>query len=105
MDLSAPCPPLPGRPFFLKCEGGKIYISVHDRFYLEKQREFKRRIRARHPDTNKRISAARHTRDLLKLRERFRKKEIKWYAQFGLEPPEKGNRCNQKPTEKALLLG
>ncbi len=104
MELSALCPPLPGRPLFVTYEGGRVYISAHDHFHLEKKREFKRRIRVGHPDVNRHNSASGHVRKLLKLRERWRKNEIKWYAKFGLEPPGMGRaRCNE-PKEETLLL-
>jgi hypothetical protein len=87
----ATCPPipspLPGRPFYVHFEGGKLYISAHDAFHLEKEREFRRLIRAAHPDRNHCIWAAARTRKLLKARKRWEEKEARWYARFGLEPP------------------
>ena len=68
-------------------EGGKLYISVHDAFHLEKEREFRRLIRAAHPDRNHCTWAAARTRKLLKARQRWEKQEARWYACFGLEPP------------------
>src|SRR5437588_142597 len=41
--------PLPGRPFYVNSDGGKLYICVHDVFHLRKQREFKRVIRPPRP--------------------------------------------------------
>ena len=106
METATPCLPLPGRPLFVPYEGGRIYISVHDRFYLGRKREFKRKIRASHPDVNKHNSAAGRTRKLLKLRESWRKGEAQWYARFGLEPPEKRRtRCAQGSTRETQLLG
>lgn len=43
---------LPGRPLYVNIAGGKLYISAHDAFHLKKQREFRRLIRAAHPDRN-----------------------------------------------------
>jgi len=79
--------PLPGRPFYVSFEGGKLYISAHDAFHLEREREFRRLIRAAHPDRNHCIWAAARTRKLLKARQRWEEKEAGWYARFGLEPP------------------
>lgn len=79
--------PLPGRPLCLKIEGGRVYISVHDAFYLERQREFKRQIRLAHPDCNHQRWACSRTRNLLKARARWEAEEARWYARFGLEAP------------------
>lgn len=79
--------PLPGRPLFLNVDGGRLYISVHDAFYLERQRAFKRQIRLVHPDRNRRQWACSRTRNLLKARARWEAEEARWYARFGLEPP------------------
>ena len=79
--------PLPGRPFYVSSDGGRLYICVHDVFHLQKQREFKRMIRNAHPDRNRRVWAAGRTRKLLKARERWVQEETRWYARFGLDPP------------------
>ena len=79
--------PLPGRPLYLNVEGGRLYISVHDAFYLERQRGFKRQIRLAHPDRNHQRWACSRTRNLLKARARWEAEEARWYARFGLEPP------------------
>lgn len=81
--------PLPGRPFYLNVEGGRIYISVHDAFHLERQREFKRQIRFAHPDRNQHSWASSRTRKLLRARERWEEREGRWYAHFGLDPPKR----------------
>jgi hypothetical protein len=79
--------PLPGRPFYLNVEGGRLYISVHDTFHLEREREFKRQIRTVDPDRNHHRWASSRTRKLLKARERWEWQEARWYARFGLDPP------------------
>lgn len=108
MELSVhcPCPPLPGRPFFVEQDGVKTYISVHDMFHLEQERRYKQNIFVHHPDRNKRLGKGKSVViSLLKSREAWRRKETKWYAQFSLETPEKGKtRCNQKPMEVTPLL-
>jgi hypothetical protein len=48
--MPAPIPaPIPGRPLYVLYEGGRPYVSAHDRYDLETQRGFKRKIRAAHP--------------------------------------------------------
>lgn len=48
--MPAPIPaPIPGRPLYVLYEGGRPYVSAHDRYYLETQRGLKRKIRAAHP--------------------------------------------------------
>ena len=79
--------PLPGRPVCVNFEGGKLYISAHDAFHLERLREFKRLIRAAHPDRNHCIWASGRTRNLLNARKRWEEWETRWYARFGLDPP------------------
>lgn len=81
--------PLPGRPFYLNVEGGRLYISVHDVFHLETEREFKRQIRSAHPDRNHHRWATSRTRNLLKARERWEGQEARRYARFGLDPPKR----------------
>ena len=34
--------PLPGRPFYITIDGGRIYVSVHDTYHVERERQFKR---------------------------------------------------------------
>jgi hypothetical protein len=80
----------PGRPLCVNIEGGRLYISAHDAYHLEKQREFKRLIRAAHPDRNHCIWAAGRTRKLLQARARWEKAEARWYACLGLDPPKGG---------------
>lgn len=79
--------PLSGRPFYLNVEGGRLYISVHDAFHLERAREFKRQIQGAHPDRNHHRWASSRTRHLLKARERWERQEARWYARVGLDPP------------------
>lgn len=81
--------PLAGRPLYLNFKGGRIYISVHDAFHLERQREFKRQIRSAHPDRNHHNWASNRTRKLLKARERWEEQEARWYGHFGLDPPKR----------------
>ena len=81
--------PLPGRPFYIAIDGGRIYVSVHDAYHVERERQFKRQIRLAHPDRNHRRWACSRTRNLLKARARWEAEEARWYARFGLEPPEK----------------
>lgn len=82
--------PLPGRPLCVNVEGGRLYISAHDAFHLEREREFKRLIRAAHPDRNHCNWAAGRTRKLLQARARWEKVEARWYARLGLDPPKGG---------------
>ncbi|MEK7579617.1 MAG: hypothetical protein AAB469_00240 [Patescibacteria group bacterium] len=86
--------PLPGRPAFIEMNGGRIYISVHDRWHMAEERRFKRRIMAVHPDRVRvrRFWATSRTRNLLRLRQAWRKKEMNWYIPFGLEPPTNASR-------------
>ena len=45
--MPAPIPaPIPGRPLYVLYEGGRLYVSAHDRYYLDMQRGFKRKSRA-----------------------------------------------------------
>lgn len=91
--MPAPIPaPIPGRPLYVPYQGGRLYVSVHDRFYLEVHRGFKRQIRATHPDVNHRSWAAGRTRKLLRERERWEERERLWYARFGLDPPTRSSR-------------
>lgn len=85
--------PLPGRPFYLNVEGGRLYVSVHDAFYLQRQGEFKRRIRLAHPDRNHHRWACSRTRKLLKARERWEAQEARWYGRLGLDPPTRPPCC------------
>ncbi len=80
-------PPFPGRPLFVNYMGGRVYVSAHDRYHVERLRQFKREIRKAHPDRNRLRWAAGRTRNLLKARERWQECEAVWYSQFGLEPP------------------
>lgn len=98
-------PPLPGRPLYVPYEGGKIYISAHDRYHLEKLREFKREIRKAHPDRNSCIWAAGRTRNLLKARKKWQEWEAAWYARFGLEPPARSRRPGSSTREPLFLEG
>jgi hypothetical protein len=79
--------PLPGRPFYISIDGGRLYVSVHDAYHLERERQFKREIRLAHPDRNRQRWACSRTRNLLKARARWEAEEARWYARFGLEPP------------------
>jgi hypothetical protein len=85
--------PLPGRPFYVSVEGGRLYVSVQDAFYLQRQGEFKRRIRLVHPDRNHHSWACARTRNLLKARERWEAQEARWYGRLGLDPPTRPPRC------------
>jgi hypothetical protein len=85
--------PLPGRPFYVNVEGGRLYVSVHDAFYLQRQGEFKRQIRLAHPDRNHHSWASSRTRNLLKARERWEAREARWYGRLGLDPPTRPPRC------------
>jgi hypothetical protein len=67
--------------------GRRLYVSAHDRYDLETQRRFKRKIRAAHPDVNHQRWAPGHTRQLLRKRERWEQSEGAWYARFRLDPP------------------
>lgn len=88
--------PLPykGRPLFVRYDNGKVYISIHDRWYLNILNKFKQRIFKSHPDRNvKRGQGVSTTKRLLKARLVFQEREKEWYAFFGLEPPRKdGNK-------------
>jgi hypothetical protein len=79
--------PLPGRPLYVSVHGGRVYVSAHDAFHLEQEREFKRKIRLAHPDRNHYRWASGRTRRLLKARQQFEAEEAQWYAAYGLEPP------------------
>ena len=79
--------PLPGRPLYVNVEGGRLYVSAHDAFHLAREREFKRLIRAAHPDRNHCTWAAGRTRKLLQARAPWEKAETRWYARLGLDPP------------------
>jgi hypothetical protein len=79
--------PLPGRPFYINIDGGRLYVSAHDTYYLERERAFRRQIRLAHPDRNHQHWACTRTRNLLKARARWEAEEARWYARFGLEPP------------------
>jgi hypothetical protein len=79
--------PRPGRPLYLNIEGGRLYVSVHDAFYLERQRDFKSQIRLAHPDCKHQRWECSHARNLLKARAQWEVEEARWYAHFGLEPP------------------
>jgi hypothetical protein len=79
--------PLPGRPFYITIDGGRLYVSVHDAYHLERERQFKRQIRLAHPDCNRQRWACSRTRNLLKARARWEAEEARWYARVGLEPP------------------
>jgi hypothetical protein len=81
--------PLPGRPFYITIDGGRLYVSVHDAYHLERERQFKRQIRMAHPDRNHQRWACSRTRKLLKARAQWEAEETRWYARFGLEPPTK----------------
>lgn len=64
--------------------------KLTDAFHLEREREFKRLIRAAHPDRNHCNWAAGRTRKLLQARARWEKAETRWYARLGLDPPKGG---------------
>ena len=86
--------PQKGRPLYIEHEGGRIYISAHDRWFLKILRKFKRQIFMHHPDHNPRGQGSLVTFQILRKREQFKKREEKWYASFGLEPPKRGGtRC------------
>jgi hypothetical protein len=85
--------PLPGRPSYLNVEGGRLYVCVHDAFYLHGQGEFKGRIRLAHPDRNHHSWACSRTRNLLKARERWEAQEARCYGRLGLDPPTKRLSC------------
>src|SRR2546425_3345286 len=96
--MPAPIPaPIPGRPLYVLYEGGRLYVSARDRYHLEMQRGFKRRIRAAHPDVNHQSWAAERTRKLLREREHWEKQEGYWYARFGLDPPKRRRQGNPRP--------
>lgn len=95
-------PPFPGRPLFVNYDGGRLYISVHDRYHLERLREWKRKIRNAHPDRNRRRFATAQTRNLLKARNKWQEQEMVWYAKFKLEPPA-GSRRRQSSSSELLL--
>lgn len=96
--MSAAIPaPIPGRPLYVLYEGGRLYVSAHDRYYLEIRRGFKLKIRAAHPDVNHRSWATGRTRKLLRDREHWQEQEGRWYAHFGLDPPKRGPQGNPRP--------
>ena len=82
--------PLTGRPLYVNFKGGKIYISAHDAFHLERERGFKRLIGAVPPARNHRNWVADSTHRLLQARARWENAEARWYALFGLDPPGSG---------------
>jgi len=90
--VTQPPAPLPGRPLYVSVAGGKLYVSAHDAFHLQTQRDFKRRIRAAHPDHHHSIWAHSRTRKLLTARSRWEEAEARWYAHLWLDPPVRGVR-------------
>lgn len=109
------------RPAIIFTENtGRIYISVHDDYFRETQKQWKLRMKMAHPDMVKQeiitmhVPATTHMRGgnavpvagyIAKRRsmrgsEEFRrlkaqhrewlKEEISWYAQYNLEPPQWG---------------
>src|SRR5690349_14786166 len=102
-----------GRPTVIEQDNCKVYISVHDEWFLRRLKELRQLILDCHPDrrrftgvvlvggginlggtfhrSTKKILAPHSTNPFLTAQsklESFLKKEIKWYAQFGLTPPE-----------------
>ena len=102
--MTQPPAPLPGRPLYVSVAGGKLYVSAHDAFYLQTQRDFTRLIRAAHPDRNHHIWAHGRTRKLLEARSRWEAAEARWYAHLGLHPPVKGVRCARRDADTGRVL-
>lgn len=89
-------PLFPGRPPFVPYQGGKLWILVHDHWYLGRRRGFLEKIKKSHPDRNRHNQATAHTRNLLEQLRSWRELEADWYAQFGLTVPEKRTQCDSK---------
>lgn len=96
--------PQKGRPLFVEHEGGRIYVSAHDRWHLKILRKFKRQVFRHHPDRNRRGQGGFITFQILRKRKFFEERERRWYSQFGLTPPKRGGeRCQS--TGGRLLSG
>lgn len=92
---------LKDRPATVKLPGGWIVqLSVHDFFYLGQLRNFKRRLKAAHPDAG---GCAAKFRVIVIERNRWLKRECEWYADLGLLPPD-GNQLAKDRLARNLRL-
>lgn len=115
----------PGRPPILTIKGCRIYVAVHDEYYIRTRKEFRQRLRLAHPDmkpvttfqkgvaiihdhlvtshqdgrthlrrgylrsacTIRRPQSPAVFRKLMHTFLTWKAQEVKWYAQFSLDPP------------------
>lgn len=108
----------PSRPAVIEKDNGLVYISVHDEYYRTNLREWKNKLKLVHPDltgetairktlvqrkntqpyilrTKRGTSNSSHRRYKtivywLRKFEAWKEREVKWYEQYGLTPPEWG---------------
>lgn len=101
-----------GRPTFVEKDGGRIFVTVHDQFYLSELARLKEQVRNTHPDRRRffglslqsgRIKVAKRS-DQLKLKthgtfraavqqlDMFVRREVAYYHSLGLTPPKVGRR-------------
>ena len=76
-----------GRPSSVPFDGGIIWVAIHDQHYLRQRKEFLEKIKQFHPDRNHKVTTGYMARMILQIFLNWRKKEVKWYSQFSLEPP------------------
>jgi hypothetical protein len=94
-------PTYQGRPAVIVRSGCTYYIGVHDAQYLKTAKAFKRALAEAHPDRSGQLKGTKF-RILTGQRETWLEREIKWYRQFGLEPPDGAKSKRQVLREKLL---
>jgi hypothetical protein len=73
-----------GRPSILKKGPVTVFISVHDQAFFDARKTWKARLRDAHPDRGGRQASF---RKLFKSYSTWLQEELKWYANYGIEPP------------------
>lgn len=101
-------PTFGSRPAILEVEGVKVYVAIHDAYFLKEYRRLRQQILDCHPDrrqwtgkvllNNRTFATAQGTLrnpnstvPFLKAQEaldRFMRQEVEWYLRIGLVPPE-----------------
>lgn len=88
------------RPAIIQHDGWTIYVSIRDAEYLRLLKVFKRRLADAHPD---RGGSNYKFRKIMGERIRWQCEEARWYAQFGLYPPD-GFKHAEVVVERRKLL-
>lgn len=89
MLILSPYQPLKGRPMFVQKDGWRVWLYIHDHWYLDQRKMLLGELKKWHPDRCKRPTANTYTRHLIKCLREFERKEGEWYKQMKLDPPKR----------------